>query len=39
MTISPIAPVDHLDLAGELARWSGVPTAGELAANWEGIGS
>jgi catechol-2,3-dioxygenase len=22
------APVDHLDLAGELRRWSGVPTAG-----------
>jgi catechol-2,3-dioxygenase len=33
------APVDHLDLAGELALWSGVPTAGELAASWEGIGS
>ena len=33
------APVDHLDLAGELPLWSGVPTAGELAASWEGIGS
>ena len=22
------APVDHLDLAGELRRWSGVATAG-----------
>lgn len=33
------APIDHLDLAGDLARWSGVRTAGELAASWEGIGS
>lgn len=33
------APVDHLDLAGEVARWSGVRTAGELANTWEGIGS
>ena len=33
------APVDHLDLAGEVARWSGVRTAGELAATWEGTGS
>lgn len=32
------APVDHLDLAGDLARWSGVRTAGELAATWEGSG-
>lgn len=33
------APVDHLDLAEELARWSGVRTAGELAATGEGLGS
>ncbi|HEU5084326.1 MAG TPA: VOC family protein [Acidimicrobiales bacterium] len=33
------APVDHLDLAGDLARWSGVRTAGELAATGEGAGS
>jgi catechol-2,3-dioxygenase len=33
------APVDHLDLTGEVARWSGVRTAGELAASWEGTGS
>ena len=25
------APIDHLDLAGEVRRWSGVRTAGELA--------
>ena len=24
------APVDRLDLAGELVRWAGVPTAAEL---------
>jgi len=24
------APVDHLDLAGEVQRWSGVPTAGHI---------
>ena len=24
------APIDHLDLAGELRRWSGVPTAGSI---------
>ena len=24
------APIDHLDLAGEVARWSGVPTAGRI---------
>ena len=24
------APIDHLDLAAELARWSGVPTAGRI---------
>jgi len=33
------APVDHLDLAGDLARWSGVRTAGELASIGEGSGS
>jgi len=26
------APVDHLDLAGEIERWSGVATAGQVAA-------
>ena len=26
------APVDHLDLASELRRWSGVPTAGVVVA-------
>jgi len=26
------APVDHLDLAGELRRWTGVRTAGILVA-------
>jgi catechol-2,3-dioxygenase len=25
------APIDHLDLAGEVRRWSGVSTAGHLA--------
>ena len=25
------APIDHLDLAGEIARWSGVATAGAVA--------
>lgn len=25
------APIDHLDLAGEIARWSGVATAGRVA--------
>jgi catechol-2,3-dioxygenase len=24
------APIDHLDLAGEVRRWSGVRTAGQL---------
>ncbi|HET9733449.1 MAG TPA: VOC family protein [Acidimicrobiales bacterium] len=24
-------PIDHLDLAGEIQRWSGVPTAGSFA--------
>ena len=24
------APIDHLDLAGEVRRWSGVPTAGRI---------
>ena len=24
------APIDHLDLAGEIERWSGVPTAGRI---------
>ena len=24
------APIDHLDLAGEVERWSGVPTAGQV---------
>lgn len=33
------APVDHLDLAGELARWSGVPSAGEFVAAGEGASS
>ncbi len=26
-----VAPIDHLDLAGEVARWSGVRTAADLA--------
>jgi len=30
------APVEHLDLAGEVARWSGVATAGELTPRTEG---
>ena len=25
------APIDHLDLAAEVAQWSGVRTAGRLA--------
>ena len=25
------APIDHLDLVAEVARWSGVPTAGHIA--------
>ncbi|MDA8358735.1 MAG: VOC family protein [Actinomycetota bacterium] len=25
------APIDHLDLAGEIERWSGVATAGQIA--------
>ncbi|MDW3221091.1 MAG: VOC family protein [Acidimicrobiales bacterium] len=29
------APVEHLDLAGELARWSGVPTASTVVADIE----
>ena len=29
------APVDHLDLAGEIARWSGVHTAGQAAVGTE----
>jgi hypothetical protein len=32
------APVDHLDLAGDLARWSGVRTAGELVRAGGGTG-
>ncbi len=26
------APIDHLDLTAEIARWSGVTTAGQLVA-------
>ncbi len=26
------APIDHLDLTAEIARWSGVPTAGQIVA-------
>lgn len=26
------APIDHLDLAAEIQRWSGVPTAGHITA-------
>ena len=33
------AVVDHLDLDAELARWSGVPTASELAAPAEPAGA
>jgi catechol-2,3-dioxygenase len=29
------APIDHLDLAGELRRWSGVPTAGSIVPTGE----
>ena len=25
------APIDHLDLAAEVARWTGTPTAGHIA--------
>jgi hypothetical protein len=33
------SPVDHLDLAGEMARWSGVRTADELVLRRPGAGS
>jgi catechol-2,3-dioxygenase len=33
------APVDHLDLVGELRRWSGVRTAGSIVPSGEGIPS
>ena len=29
------APIDHLDLAGEVQRWSGIRTAGRLAPGTE----
>ena len=29
------APIDHLDLAGEVARWSGVRTAGRITDDTE----
>ena len=31
------APVDHLDLAGELRRWSGVRTAGTIVPNGDEV--
>ncbi|MFM2079302.1 MAG: hypothetical protein RJA49_3192 [Actinomycetota bacterium] len=33
------APIDHLDLTGELRRWTGVRTAGEIVATGEGVRS
>ena len=33
------APIDHLDLAGELRRWSGVPTAGSIVLTGEDVRS
>jgi len=33
------APIDHLDLAGELRRWSGVPTAGSIVPTGEEVRS
>ena len=30
------APIDHLDLAGEVERWSGVPTAGQITSEQVG---
>jgi catechol-2,3-dioxygenase len=33
------APIDHLDLAGELQRWSGVRTAGVITPDTEPVGS
>ena len=33
------APIDHLDLAAEVLRWSGVRTAGELQAAGDGASS
>lgn len=33
------APIDHLDLAAEVARWSGVSTAAELTPRLDGTGS
>jgi catechol-2,3-dioxygenase len=29
------APIDHLDLAGEVQRWTGVRTAGRIASDTE----
>jgi catechol-2,3-dioxygenase len=33
------APIDHLDLAGELRRWTGVRTAGVITPDTEAVGS
>jgi catechol-2,3-dioxygenase len=33
------APIDHLDLAGEVRRWTGVRTAGEIVGSGEGVRS
>jgi catechol-2,3-dioxygenase len=33
------APIDHLDLAGELRRWTGVRTAGEIVAAGDAVRS
>jgi catechol-2,3-dioxygenase len=33
------APVDHLDLAGELRRWTGVRTAGVIKPDTQAVGS
>ena len=33
------APIDHLDLAGEVRRWTGVRTAGEIVMNGDEVRS
>ena len=33
------APIDHLDLAGEVRRWSGVRTAGQVVPHDERVPS
>ncbi len=34
-----LAPVEHLDLGGEVRRWSGVRTAGQLVPDTEQMSS